>query len=150
MAGGANFKYVNCSLAIDLNSSVNFPLKLVLVLTGVILIAVDLNLSVLFCLLKYCGCGGLVVLWYLFECLILTAWTAWSIFYTVTVFPLWQDDKDRCERFVLISAIVAVAVMTFFTLFYLAIIMIVVVYEIRERMGCRCYCCRRPKYSDDE
>ena len=149
--GGATIQYVNCTLAIDLNPNVNFPLKLLLLVTGVVLVATDINLSILFCLLKYCGCGGLAVIWYLLECLILTTWSAWSIFYIVTIFPLWQDTSGiLCERFVFISTSVAVAVVSLCALFYLSIILIVVIYEVRERMGCRHCCCHRPKYRDDD
>ena len=148
--GGATIQYVNCSLAIDLDSNIDFPLRLLLVLTGALLIAIDINISILLCFLKYCGCGGLAVVWYIIDCLVLVAWTAWALYYMVAVFPTWQDDRALCENFVMISTLVAVGVSCFFALLYLAVIVIVVCYESRQRLECCQSCCYRPKYRDSD
>lgn len=139
-------QYVNCSLGIDLNSNVDFPVRLLLVLTGALLVAIDINISILFCILKYCGCGGLAVIWYIVECLCLLMWTAWSVFYIVSVFPAWQDNLALCENLVMIPTIIAVAVMCLFTVLYLTVVVIVMTYESWERMGCCCSCTK----SDDD
>lgn len=149
-SGGVAIQHVNCSLAIDLDSNVHFPLRLLLVLTGAILIAVDINVSVLFCFFKYCGCGILTVIWYMIDCIIQLTWTAWSIFYIVSVFPVWQDDRSLCDNLVMISAVIAVGIMCFFALLYVLVIILVLIYECRQRLECCQVCCYNPKYRNDD
>ena len=139
-SGDGSLPQVNCTLTASF-ASTSFPLKLLLLLTGIVLIIVDVNISIILCLIKYCGCAVLTIVWFLVETVCLFAWVAWSIVYLEAVFPAWLEDKALCDDLIMITTIVAVCMACIFAALYAVAILVVICYESKRRCDENCSCC---------
>ena len=134
-APDSSLQYVNCTLSapVRAGTKVDFPLQLQLLLLGVMLIATDVNVSSLFCVIKYCGCGVLTAVWFLVDTVVLMVWTAWSVSYLAVVFPSWQARRKSCDDLVVYFTVIGTAVVCLFLVFYIAVIAVVICYDCKMR-----------------
>lgn len=131
--------FVNCSLTPPIQLGVHFPVHLMLLLTGLGLVAVDISASLLLYAIKCISCGVLVIIWFLGTTLCVTVWTIWSIVYIAMVFPIWLQDRQTCDNLIMISTTVGTAVMTLLMTVYGLLIIVVIAYDCWYRCTCDCY-----------
>lgn len=135
---------VNCTQSVQFQSGVEFPVQLQLILTGIVLIAMDVGISLLLFAIKKLSCGTVAIVWFLTSTLLVTVWGGWSIAYAVLVYPLWNADRDSCDELVMISMLVGVALVATFMLLYWIIALVTMVYDCWYRCDLECECsCRR-------
>ena len=125
---------VNCSIAAEFGSS-QFSLGLFLILTGVILICLDIIFSVLLCCIRFCSCRMGVFVLFLVTVTSLTVWVIFGIVYMTQEkgLPTWLNDKSTCSHLVVISSLVALCIVATFVLIYIITIITAIC----------CYCYRR-------
>lgn len=129
--GSSTVPQTNCTLAITISDTggAEFPLRLLLLLSGIILILVDLGISGLLCVIKYQSCGVLAAAWFLIMVVCTATWTAWSIAFIVVVFPNWLADRALCDNLVMIVTVVMTAFCGLTTLVYVVVIFIVIAFD---------------------
>lgn len=121
--------HVNCTLTTSVQSLAPFPLILLLLLTGIILIAIDISVTFLLCIIKYKSCGVLVVVWYLITTVCILAWTIWSVLNIIVVFPAWLEERFRCDDLVMIMTLGSVVYCGVLSVIYLIVIVVVVIFD---------------------
>ena len=124
-----NIPHFNCTLTTSVRNYLHFPLKLLPVLTGTVLILVDVSVLCLALVIKSCGCGRLAVTWYLSVATCTATWTVWCALYLNTLAPHWLQDRRTCNDMVVGVVLVGAGLVCLVTLIYLAISLVVLVYE---------------------
>ena len=150
--GGANaLTFVNCSLSLEFQPGLPFPVQLQLILTGIGLVAIDVSVSLLLCVIKKLSCGVLAILWFLVGVVCMTTWAVWGVVYAVLVFPLWEADRQSCDGLVMISHLVGTGLVVFFCVLHWIVVMVTMVYECWYRCDLECVCsCQRRKSDFDD
>lgn len=119
----------SCNLTARFQQQVEFPLSLLLLLTGVILILTDLATTLLMCIIKWKRCGYFAIVWFLVTTLCTIAWAVFAIIHLSMVVPEWQGNKDSCDYLVMVVALALVAYHSFLTVMYLIVIVVVIVFD---------------------
>lgn len=130
----------NCSLTTTINqSAVEFPVSLLLLLTGLVLVILDLNVSFLLCTVKWKRCSVLVIAWFLVTTVCMATWTVWCLFYLGVVYPVWLEDRSTCDYLVMIVTSIAVGVFGLLTLIYVIVIFVVIAYDCNRWCNLRSF-----------
>lgn len=119
----------NCSLTTSIEQKAEFPLSLLLLVTGFVLIFIDIAITALLCIIKWKSCGILVVVWFMVIVLCSSVWTFLCVFYLSVVVPLWFEDRGSCGYLVLVCTLVGVAYCGVLTIAYLVAIVVVITYD---------------------
>lgn len=109
-----------------------YPLSLHLLLTGLVLISIDIAITLLLCIIKWKDCGVLAIAWYLMISVFTAMWAVISVFYLVVVIPVWLDNKVTCDYLVAVMSLVLVSYCGVLTVAYLIVIVVVLVYDCRR------------------
>ena len=148
---GSILPFVNCTLALQFQPGLQYPVQLHLIITGVALIACDVSVSLLLCAIKKLSCGVLALVWFLISTVCVTVWSAWCIAYSALVYPIWNTDRRSCDDLIMISMLVSTAIILFFMALYWLIALVVTVYDCWYRcdLQCTCSCKRREQEFQD-
>ena len=119
----------NCTLTTTFQQQVDFPLNLLLLLTGILLILIDIATTMLMCIIKWRRCGALAIVWFLVTTMCTAAWMVFAIIYLTMVVPAWQGNKDTCDYLVLVATLVLVGYHGILTVVYLLVIVVVIVFD---------------------
>lgn len=119
----------NCSLTTDIEDKADFPLNLLLLITGLVLVFVDIGITALLCMIKWRRCGVLSIAWYLVTVVCAATWTFISVFYLAVVTPTWVGSKETCDYLVMLVTLVAVSYCGILTLAYVVVIVVVISYD---------------------
>ena len=119
----------NCTLTTSVRQGVEFPLSLLLLLTGVVLVLIDIGITLLMCIIKWKRCGVLAIAWFLVTAVCTVTWTVLSIIYLVVVVPVWQDNKISCDYLILVSTLVLVGYHGILSIVYSTVIVVVIVFD---------------------
>ena len=119
----------NCTLSTSFKQQVEFRLSLLLLLTGIVLILIDIATTMLMCIIKWRRCGVLAIVWFLVTTMCTAAWTVFAIIYLAVVVPVWQENKVTCDYLVLLAALVLVGYIGILTVVYLIAIVVVIVFD---------------------
>lgn len=119
----------NCSLTTDIEGRSEFRLSLLLLLTGLLLILIDISITALLCIVKWKKCGVLAIAWYLVTVVCSATWTFLSVFYMIVVVPVWMGAKDSCDYLVMLTALISVAYCGVLFVTYVVVIMVVIAYD---------------------
>ncbi len=133
-----NIPHTNCTLRTSVHNHFHFPLKLLPVLTGMVLILIDVSVLCLILIIKCCGCGRLAVVWHLSVTTCMATWTVWCALYLNALAPHWLEDQKTCDGLVVGMALGGASIVGVVTLVYLATSLVVVCYE----------CCKKYKKSE--
>lgn len=128
----------NCTLTASLpQQGGEYPLSLHLMLTGILLVLVDIAVSSLLCIIKWKRCGVLAVAWYLVTMVAALTWTVVSVIYLEEVVPFWLDDKALCDYLVMLVTLVSAGYCALLSVAYLIVVMVVLIYECRRWQNMR-------------
>ncbi len=143
--------FVNCTLALQFQPGLQYPVQLQLIITGVALIACDVSASLLLCAIKKLSCGVLALAWFLISTVCVSGWSVWSIVYSALVYPIWNMDRRSCDDLIMISMLVSTGLISFFMALYWLIALVVTVYDCWYRcdLQCTCSCKRRQQEFQD-
>lgn len=119
----------NCSLAATIQQNAELPLSLLLLITGFVLIFIDIGITALLCIMKWKNCGVLTIAWFLVVSVCSATWTFLSIFYLAVVMPAWVDARDTCDYLVALMAMVCVGYCGILTVAYAVVIIVVIAYD---------------------
>lgn len=122
----------NCTLTTFIRQGLEYPLNLHLLLTGLVLILIDVAITFLLCIVKWKKCGVLTVAWFLVMTVSMLIWILISILYLVVVFPVWLEDKMVCDYLVMLMSLVLVGYCGVLGVAYLIVIVVVLAYDCRR------------------
>ena len=123
----------NCTLTATIRTHYHFPLKFLPLLTGMVLILIDVSVLCLFLIVKSCGCGRLAVAWHLIITTCVATWTIWSALYLSTLAPYWLKDQRTCDSLVVGVAVGGAVFMGVISLVYLTAVLVALFYECCSR-----------------
>lgn len=123
----------NCSLSTNTEDGdgADFPLNVLLLITGFVLVFTDIASTALLCVInfKVQRCGVFAIVWYLSTTVVLVIWTAISVVHVSIVIPVWMDSKDTCDDLVVVMALLCVVYGGVLTVVYVAVVVVVLSYE---------------------
>lgn len=117
----------NCTLSMGTDGK--FPLNLLLLLTGLLLIFVDIGITSLLCVIKWRKCGALAIAWYLVTVVCSVMWTFLSVTYMIVVAPMWVGAKGTCDYLVMVTALMSVSYCGILSIVYVVVIVVVITYD---------------------
>ena len=125
--------HINCTLTTNINDWTEFPMELLLLSTGVVLILTGISVTLLLCIVKCQKCGFLAIAWYLITAVCVTTWTVWSILYLTVVYPAWLENTATCDCLIVLLSLASAGYCGILTMVYLVVILVVIIYDCRER-----------------
>lgn len=120
----------NCSLTSSIQHKADIPLSLLLLITGFVLIFIDIAITAALCVIKYSRrCGVFIMAWYLVTVVCTATWTFLSILYLAVVMPSWAENRELCDYLVVVWTFMCVGYCGVLTIVYLISIVVVIAYD---------------------
>lgn len=121
----------NCTLSTNTEDvdKADFPLSLLLLITGFALVFTDIATTALVCVIRWQRCGLLAIAWYLGTVVCLATWTGFSVAHVSIVTPVWMESKDTCDYLVMVMALASVVYCGVLTVVYVAVVVVAVSYD---------------------